>query len=288
MAGARRASRRARTLGSRARCSSTASTISTALERDAVETLARVAGADVTVSLTYEPGRAALAARARAVEELRPLADAVLELPALDDHYAPGSGGPASPGARTVRARRGADRRRAPAVSCSRRVVSEPRPSWSPPRCPSCSGPACPRRRSSSCTAPSTGRRRSWNGYSRSTGSPLAGDGRVAAGAHRRSAGPCWRRRAARCSPSRRGRRRPARPTFAPPGSLRHAEVADAARGRRAPGGLRTAAEARERLGWELEELDVLRAAAAPRPGELAAPGASAAGRSRPRQRAAS
>ena len=37
----------------------------TALERDAVESLARVAGADVAVSLTYEAGKAALRARAR-------------------------------------------------------------------------------------------------------------------------------------------------------------------------------------------------------------------------------
>ena len=36
----------------------------TRLERDAVETLARIAGAEVTVSLTYEAGRAALRARA--------------------------------------------------------------------------------------------------------------------------------------------------------------------------------------------------------------------------------
>ena len=49
----------------------------TALERDAVETLARVAGAEVTVSLTYEPGREALVARAETVEELRPLAERV-------------------------------------------------------------------------------------------------------------------------------------------------------------------------------------------------------------------
>ena len=63
----------------------------TALERDAVETLSRVVGAPVTVSLTYEPGREALVARAEAVEELRPLAERVLELPALDEHYAPGS-----------------------------------------------------------------------------------------------------------------------------------------------------------------------------------------------------
>ena len=63
----------------------------TALERDAVETLSRVVGADVTVSLTYEPGRVAFAARAEAVEELRPLAERVLELPALDEHYASAS-----------------------------------------------------------------------------------------------------------------------------------------------------------------------------------------------------
>ncbi|HEY3728362.1 MAG TPA: PD-(D/E)XK nuclease family protein [Solirubrobacteraceae bacterium] len=63
----------------------------TALERDAVETLSRIAGAEVTVSLTYEPGREALHSRAEAVEELRPLATRVLELPALDDHYAEGA-----------------------------------------------------------------------------------------------------------------------------------------------------------------------------------------------------
>ncbi|HEY5316748.1 MAG TPA: hypothetical protein VIJ20_02120, partial [Solirubrobacteraceae bacterium] len=63
----------------------------TALERDAIETLARVAGAEVTVSLTYEAGRAAFAGRAEAVEELRPLADRVLDLPASSEHYAPGS-----------------------------------------------------------------------------------------------------------------------------------------------------------------------------------------------------
>ncbi|HXO09559.1 MAG TPA: hypothetical protein VN880_16075, partial [Solirubrobacteraceae bacterium] len=36
----------------------------TALQRDAVETLSRIVGVDVTVSLTYEPGRPALQARA--------------------------------------------------------------------------------------------------------------------------------------------------------------------------------------------------------------------------------
>jgi ATP-dependent helicase/DNAse subunit B len=62
-----------------------------AIERDAIETLARVAGAPVVVSLTYEPGRSALEARAGVVEELRQLADEVLELPGLDLHYEPGS-----------------------------------------------------------------------------------------------------------------------------------------------------------------------------------------------------
>jgi ATP-dependent helicase/DNAse subunit B len=61
----------------------------TPLERDAVETLARIPGVEVTVSLTYEPGRSSLVARAEAVEELRPLADAVRALPASAEHYAP-------------------------------------------------------------------------------------------------------------------------------------------------------------------------------------------------------
>jgi ATP-dependent helicase/DNAse subunit B len=61
------------------------------LERDAIETLARIVGADVTVSLTYEAGRVALQARAEVVEELRPLAERVLELPASAEHYDPDS-----------------------------------------------------------------------------------------------------------------------------------------------------------------------------------------------------
>jgi ATP-dependent helicase/DNAse subunit B len=61
------------------------------LERDAIETLARVVGAEVTVSLTYEAGRSALTARAEVVEELRPLADRVQELPASAEHYDPDS-----------------------------------------------------------------------------------------------------------------------------------------------------------------------------------------------------
>ena len=61
------------------------------LERDAIETLARVVGAEVTVSLTYEAGRSALTARAEVIEELRPLAGRVQQLPASAEHYDPDS-----------------------------------------------------------------------------------------------------------------------------------------------------------------------------------------------------
>jgi ATP-dependent helicase/DNAse subunit B len=64
----------------------------TPLERDAVETLAKIADAEVTVSLTYEPGRTAFAGRSAAlVQELGQLASEVTELPAEDAHYAPES-----------------------------------------------------------------------------------------------------------------------------------------------------------------------------------------------------
>ncbi len=61
------------------------------IERDAVETLARVADVEVMVSLTYEPGRSALSARAGVVEELRAIAGEVRELPPLDEYYEPGA-----------------------------------------------------------------------------------------------------------------------------------------------------------------------------------------------------
>jgi ATP-dependent helicase/DNAse subunit B len=61
----------------------------TPLQRDAIETLACHAGAPVTLTLTYEPGRTALAARARTFEELRALPGVeVRELEALAEHYA--------------------------------------------------------------------------------------------------------------------------------------------------------------------------------------------------------
>ena len=59
----------------------------TALQRDAIETLAR--HADVCVALAYEPGRAAFAGRAATVELLKPLAERHEILEDRSEHYAP-------------------------------------------------------------------------------------------------------------------------------------------------------------------------------------------------------
>ncbi len=74
--------------------SRSSSTASTTFTRSSATRSRRWRGwsdAEVTVSLTYEPGRAALSARAEVVEELRPLAQRVVELPALGEHYDPAS-----------------------------------------------------------------------------------------------------------------------------------------------------------------------------------------------------
>jgi ATP-dependent helicase/DNAse subunit B len=63
----------------------------TAVELDAVETLARRTGAEVTVSLPFERGRVAFRASASAFALLSEVADEHQELPASDVHYAPGS-----------------------------------------------------------------------------------------------------------------------------------------------------------------------------------------------------
>lgn len=64
----------------------------TPAERYALETLSGPGGAQVVVSLTWEPGRAALVARANAVQALRDRAAEVVELPALADYYEAQSG----------------------------------------------------------------------------------------------------------------------------------------------------------------------------------------------------
>ncbi len=62
----------------------------TPLQLDAIETLGRLVGAEVTVSLPYEPGRVAFAGRAGTFQTLAPLASEQ-RLKARHDHYAPGS-----------------------------------------------------------------------------------------------------------------------------------------------------------------------------------------------------
>ena len=59
------------------------------LQIDAIETLGRVVGTAVTVSLTYEPGRVAFAGRASTFAQLQPLADEHRELEARADYYSP-------------------------------------------------------------------------------------------------------------------------------------------------------------------------------------------------------
>src|SRR4051812_39256769 len=60
----------------------------TPLQRDTVETLAIQCRADVTVSLTYEPGRAAFAGRGSTFQELLALGGEHVALDARADHYA--------------------------------------------------------------------------------------------------------------------------------------------------------------------------------------------------------
>ncbi len=60
----------------------------TPLQLDAIDTLGRVLDAEVTVSLAYEAGRVAFAARAGVFQELAPLAGRVTELASRAEHYA--------------------------------------------------------------------------------------------------------------------------------------------------------------------------------------------------------
>jgi ATP-dependent helicase/nuclease subunit B len=61
----------------------------TTLQLDAIETLGRIVDAPVTVSLPYEPGRAAFDGRARTFQTLAPLAERHRSLPPRAEHYAP-------------------------------------------------------------------------------------------------------------------------------------------------------------------------------------------------------
>jgi ATP-dependent helicase/DNAse subunit B len=63
----------------------------TRLQLDAIETLARLVDAPVTVSLSYEAGRVAFAGRAHSFHALLPLASEHRQMPPRSAHYAPRS-----------------------------------------------------------------------------------------------------------------------------------------------------------------------------------------------------
>ncbi len=65
----------------------------TPAQLDLVETLVRHTDTEVTVALSYEPGRAALAGSAATVELLKPLAREHVVLDARSEHYAPSARG---------------------------------------------------------------------------------------------------------------------------------------------------------------------------------------------------
>ncbi len=85
----------------------------TRLELDALETVAVRCGADVVVSLPFEPGRLAFRAVSGIVAELTQLADSTVALEAVSDHYAdelardaaPPRAEPVRAGRRTARGR---------------------------------------------------------------------------------------------------------------------------------------------------------------------------------------
>ncbi len=234
----------------------------TPLERDAVETLARVAGADVTVSLTYEPGREALVARAETMEELRPLAERVLELPAQDEHYVPASREvlhhlerwlfTAQPPARVQSGdavtllEAGGERAEAELVAEQvRRLLADGVPA----------GEIVVIYRSRAQAAPLLGHVFTQYGIPLHTGHapPLAHTplGRGLLGA-------------ARCAllPEHEARAADLLAYLRTPGRLETPEIADGLDAEIRRNGLRTARQARERLGWELPELDELAQAA--------------------------
>ena len=237
----------------------------TALQRDAVETLARVVGVEVTVSLTYEPGREALVARAETVEELRPLAQRVAELPAQDAHYAPGSRAALhhlerslferepveriDPGDAVVLLEAGGERAEAELVA---QQIHELRRAGVP------GDEIVVVHRSRARAAPLLGHVFAQygialdSGYAPPLGHTPLGRGLIGA---------------ARCAllPPHEARAADLLAYLRTPGLLQTPEIADGLDADVRRRGLRTAAQARERLGWELAELDEL--AAAPDPG---------------------
>jgi ATP-dependent helicase/DNAse subunit B len=233
----------------------------TPLERDAVETLARIPGVDVTVSLTYEAGRQALSARAETVEELRPLAERVLELPAQDQYYAPDSAAVlhhlerslftddperVEPGDAVVLLEAGGERAEAELVA--ERVAALRRDGVP-------ASEIVVVHRSRAGAAPL------FAGVFAQYGIPLQ-TGRSVPFGHT----PLGRGllAGARCALEDEATADDLLAYLRTPGVLQRPEVADGLEAEVRRSGLRTAAQARERLGWELPELAALAAAAHP------------------------
>ena len=254
----------------------------TRLEHDAIETLARIAGAAVTVSLTYEAGRAGPGRAGRG-----------------------GAGAPPAGrrGARAAGARRplraGRARRR---CTTSSAVCSSPTPDRIDPGSAVALLEAGGERAEAELIA---GRIlallragipggeiavvcRSLAGASRRCVTRVFAEYGVAAGVRgrapssrtRRSGGRCGARRAARCSTSDEARAEDLLAYLRAPGLLAGPRSPTRSRPALARDGLTSAAAARERLGWDLHELDELAAAADPG-AVLCAPGPPPAGRAR-------
>ncbi|MBV8953579.1 MAG: PD-(D/E)XK nuclease family protein [Solirubrobacterales bacterium] len=228
------------------------------LERDAIETLARLTGVEVTVALTYDVGRAALSARAGLVEELRALADRVRELPALHEHYAPSA---------------------RDALHHLERSLFEPQPARIDP------GPAVRllegggERAEAELVAAEVGRLLRADVLAQEIAVVCRSTARsgavlervfaeygipVASGRRRRFAHTTLGRSVralARCALDPDARADDLLDYLRTPGLLDLAELADDLESELRREGLRSAAEARERLGWELDEIDALREA---------------------------
>ncbi len=235
----------------------------TPLERDAVETLSRIVTAEVTVSLNFEAGRAALQARAEAVAELTALADTVLELPASDEHYAPGQRAVLhhlerrlfEPGAERIEPGDAislleAGGERAEAELVAGEVLGLLRAGFPAEEIAIVY-------RSLSAAAPLLGQ------VFAEYGIPLSVDYELPF-AHT----PLGRavRGAARCALDRRASAADLLAYLRAPGMLAHPEIADGLEAELRRAGATSAQTARERLGWNLGELDSLRAAADPGP----------------------
>ena len=170
-----------------------------ALQLDALETLSGRCGADVVVSLPFEPGREAFKAVAESHGRLVELADEQVELEPLDDHYAPARARPcttSSAGCSPPTSRSGSIP--AKPCACTRPAASAPRWSWWARRCWGCCARAPGRATLRWCSAT----RATTPRWSSRSSTPTRSRSRSTAPcrcARRRWGGACWPCCAARC-----------------------------------------------------------------------------------------